>query len=129
MENNFENLNKGLRSLLALVAICLLSLLVRNTVHAADHNKATDPMVNPAVTADNQSMDENDMEITRKIRERIMQDKTLSVSAQNIKIITRNGRVVLKGPVITPAEKTSVGNIASSIAGTAQVQNNTTISR
>jgi len=56
-------------------------------------NKEKDP------NADQQKMNPADRETTQKIRKAIMDDKTLSTYAHNIKIITRNGKVTLRGPV------------------------------
>src|ERR1700716_1855209 len=49
--------------------------------------------------ADQQSDEAGDRELTRKIRQSLVQDKSLSVYAHNVKIITRGEMVELKGPV------------------------------
>src|ERR1700730_9398748 len=51
------------------------------------------------VTADQQKSNATDRELTRKIRRSIMEDKSLSTYAHNIKLISQNGAVTLKGPV------------------------------
>src|ERR1700733_14942615 len=56
-------------------------------------------------TADDQPNDSNDPAITAKVRKAIMADKSLSTYAHNIKIITMNGKVSLKGPVQSEEEK------------------------
>ncbi len=61
-----------------------------------------------AKTADQQKMNASDQELTRSIREAIIADKTLSTYAHNIKIITLDGMVTLKGPVRSDAEKKTV---------------------
>ena len=61
-----------------------------------------------AKTADQQKMNTADQELTRNIRRAIIADKSLSTYAHNIKIITENGMVTLKGPVKSAAEKTTV---------------------
>ena len=53
-----------------------------------------------------------------------MQDKALSTDAHNIKIITQNGDVTLKGPVRTQDEKDAIEAKALSIAGQGHVTNN-----
>jgi hyperosmotically inducible protein len=71
------------------------------------------------VTADQQKMNATDRELTRKIRRSIMVDKSLSTYAHNIKIISRNGAVTLKGPVKSDDEKKAVVAKAVAVAGSA----------
>lgn len=72
-----------------------------------------------AVTADQQKVNAADQELTRNIRQSIMADKTLSTYAHNIKIISLDGNVTLKGPVKTEDEKKNIVDKAVAIAGTA----------
>jgi len=69
------------------------------------------------VTADQQKSNAADMKMTRTIRRSIMADKSLSTYAHNIKIISQNGVVTLKGPVKSDAEKTAVMEKAVAVAG------------
>jgi hyperosmotically inducible protein len=71
------------------------------------------------VTADQQKMNATDRELTRKIRRSIVADKSLSTYAHNIKIISRDGAVTLKGPVKSADEKTAVMAKAVAVAGSA----------
>jgi len=71
------------------------------------------------VTADQQKMNRTDRELTRKIRRSIMADKSLSTYAHNIKIISQNGAVTLKGPVKSDDEKKAVMAKAVDVAGSA----------
>ena len=71
------------------------------------------------VTADQQKANTTDQELTRKIRRSIMADKSLSSYAHNIKIISKNGSVTLKGPVKSDDEKKSVVAKAVEVAGSA----------
>jgi osmotically-inducible protein OsmY len=71
------------------------------------------------VTADQQKMNATDRELTRKIRRSIMADKSLSTYAHNIKIISQNGAVTLKGPVKSDDEKKTVMAKAVAVAGSA----------
>lgn len=68
-------------------------------------------------TADQQKMNAADRELTRKIRRSIMADKSLSMNAHNIKIISQDGVVTLKGPVNSADEKKSVVEKAVAVAG------------
>ena len=74
-----------------------------------------------AATADKQKMSSEDRELTRKIRCAITEDKSLSTYAHNIKIITRDGKVTLKGPVRSGEEKATVLDKATEIAGQGNV--------
>ncbi|SRR5713101_3577141 len=75
------------------------------------------------VTADQQKMNGTDREITRKIRRSIMDDKSLSTYAHNVKIIARNGTVTLKGPVRSDDEKATIETKANEVAGSGNVKN------
>jgi hyperosmotically inducible protein len=54
-----------------------------------------------AKTADQQSNSKEDLEITRKIRRALVEDKSLSTSAHNVKIVTVDRVVTLRGPVVS----------------------------
>jgi osmotically-inducible protein OsmY len=77
--------------------------------------------------ADQQSNSSTDVELTRKIRQALTQDKSLSTYAHNVKIITRNGVVELKGPVRSQSEKEAVVAKATGIAGSSKVKNELTV--
>ena len=68
-------------------------------------------------TADQQKENRSDRDITQQIRQSIMKDKSLSTYAHNIKIITQNGQVTLKGPVRSEEEKKMVEAKATEVAG------------
>ena len=68
-------------------------------------------------TADQQKDNRPDRDITQQIRQSIMKDKTLSTYAHNVKIITQNGQVTLKGPVRSDDEKRMVEAKATEVAG------------
>jgi hypothetical protein len=72
-----------------------------------------------AVTADQQKGNISDRELTAKIRRSIMADKSLSSYAHNIKIVSQNGTVTLKGPVKSDDEKKVVMAKAVEVAGSA----------
>jgi len=71
------------------------------------------------VTAVQQKTNATDQEITRKIRRSIMADKSLSTYAHNVKIISQNGAVTLKGPVKSDDEKKVIVAKAVAVAGSA----------
>jgi osmotically-inducible protein OsmY len=68
-------------------------------------------------TADQQSSSPSDRQLTAQIRKSLMADKSLSTYAHNIKIITVNGSVTLKGPVKSDEEKQQIASKAAEIAG------------
>lgn len=76
-----------------------------------------------AVTADQQKMNAADRDLTKKIRKAIMADKALSTYAHNVKVISQDGIVTLKGPVRSDDEKTSIATKATEIAGADHVKN------
>jgi len=73
------------------------------------------------MTADQQKENPTDRKITQKIRRAIVKNKTISQYAHNIKIITVNGEVTLKGPVRTEKEKMIVEKAATQVAGKGNV--------
>jgi osmotically-inducible protein OsmY len=96
---------------------------------------ADDKKVNPDNTAKNerdrsgetqtsgdQSNSSADLKITQAIRQALMKDGELSMTAKNIKVITANGQVTLRGPVKTAQEKAKIDQIAKSAAGGAQIE-------
>ena len=98
--------------------------------HAADKTAATPSQTAPdntgrnvrdrggdTVTPGDQSNNKADLNLTQQIRRTIMADKSLSMNAKNVKIITMNGVVTLRGPVNTPREKATIEAKAQSIAG------------
>ena len=68
-------------------------------------------------TADQQKNNRTDLDLTKDIRKSITDDKSLSTYAHNVKVISQNGTVTLKGPVKSAEEKTSIVSKAVSIAG------------
>jgi len=74
-------------------------------------------------TSGDQSNNSADLKTTQAIRQAIVKDSQLSMTAKNIKVITANGQVTLRGPVNTAEEKAKVDQIARSAAGGAQIVN------
>ena len=74
-------------------------------------------------SADQQKMSPADRSITQKIRKAIHDDKNLSTYAHNIKIITQEGKVTLRGPVKSDEEKVNLQAKAVEVAGQDNVTN------
>jgi len=85
-------------------------------INQRDRNK-TEP------TADQQKENRSDRELTREIRRALVKDKSLSTYAHNIKVISQNGMVTLKGPVRSEEEKQAVESKAVEVAGQGKVTN------
>lgn len=73
-------------------------------------------------TAGQQKENQPDREISRQIRRSLTQDKDLSTYAKNIKIITQDGNVTLRGPVHSDVEKKTIEAKANEIAGAGHVK-------
>jgi hyperosmotically inducible protein len=80
-------------------------------------------------TADKQSNNRPDIEITRDIRRAIVSDKHLSTYAHNVKVITQHGDVTLKGPVRTVDEKQVIEAKATDVAGAGHVNNEISVTK
>jgi len=79
------------------------------------------------INADTQKNDKRDLTITQDIRKAIMADKSLSTYAHNVKVITENGNVTLKGPVRSEDERKTVTAKAIEVAGRDHVANELTV--
>src|SRR4029077_13384121 len=68
-------------------------------------------------TADRQKMNATDRDLAKRIRASIVDDKSLSTYAHNIKIVAQDGKVTLKGPVRSEEEKNAVETKATEVGG------------
>lgn len=75
------------------------------------------------LTVFDQGGSEADRNITASVRKAIVDDDQLSLDAHNVKVITVNGVVTLRGPVDSPSEKTAVESKAKKVAGVNRVDN------
>jgi hyperosmotically inducible protein len=75
------------------------------------------------MTADQQSNAASDLTLTSEIRRAVVKDESLSMTAHNVKIVSANGRVTLRGPVNTKREKVAIAREARAIAGKRNVNN------
>jgi hyperosmotically inducible protein len=104
--------------------LALASLALVLPAHAQDQSTpaATQPDNSGknkahAKTAEQQSEGTSDRMLTKKIRQSIVADKSISTYGHNVKIITQNGMVTLKGPVKSDEEKTAIASKAAEVAG------------
>jgi hyperosmotically inducible protein len=112
----------NIQRILLTTALCAASVIVAapGKAQSSDAPKPDNTTVNKRdrdpdqATADQQKINRPDRELTKDIRKSIMADKSLSTYAHNIKIISQNGTVTLKGPVKSEDEKQTV--IAKAVA-------------
>jgi hyperosmotically inducible protein len=107
--------------------LCLLpflSLLLIGFTSCEKRPDADNTARNPAKpNAGDQSETEADREITANIRKAVVADDSLSINAQNVKIITVNGVVTLRGPVKSEKEKMAIEAKAKQVVGVKGVNN------
>lgn len=109
----------------AIIASFLMvaSIAIAKTAANEKDNTAINARDAKALTADEQAYgSERDVEITRLIRKEIVAQKDLSTYAKNVKIITLGGKVFLRGPVKSQAEKEQVAAHAGKVAGTQNIK-------
>jgi len=92
-----------------------------NQQPAPDNTKTNKDQAGP--TADQQKTNPSDQALTQKIRKAIHEDQSLSSYAHNIKVITQDGKVTLRGPVRSEEEKSNLEAKAVSVAGQENVTN------
>ena len=91
---------------------------------AADNTKKNERDRNSAaLTPMDQNNNQVDLKITQQIRQAVMADSSLSFTAKNVKIITQNGHVTLRGPVNTEKERGAIEAAARRVAGAVEVDN------
>jgi hyperosmotically inducible periplasmic protein len=113
-------------SIFAAVLVCLLSLPGRGVAQDAQQPAPDNTNVNKdqsKPTADQQKVNPSDRSITQQIRKAIHQDTTLSTYAHNVKIISQDGKVTLRGPVRSEDEKRNIEAKAVAVAGQGNVTN------
>ena len=76
-----------------------------------------------SVTPIDQADSAEDLRITQSIRKMVVADDALSTNAHNVKIITQNGVVTLRGPVGSADERASIAAKAESVAGVMLIDN------
>jgi hyperosmotically inducible periplasmic protein len=105
------------------LSLFTLSALAQDTPAADNTSKNQRDRSGETATSGDQSNSQEDVKITAAIRRAVVGDKSLSMTAKNVKIITANGTVTLRGPVNNDAEKAKVAELAQSAAGNAKIDN------
>jgi len=75
-----------------------------------------------------QSNSAPDLALTQTIRQGITSDDSMSMQARNVKVITQNGVVTLRGPVETEQERATIESLAKD-AGATRIDNQLEIDR
>jgi osmotically-inducible protein OsmY len=111
-----------------LITLTLLSAAaIAGTALSQDPNadntgKNTRDRDDQSQTATDQSNEPADLKLTADIRKMVVGDGSLSMMAKNVKIITIDGAVTLRGPVETKNEKAAIESHAKH-AGAKKVTN------
>lgn len=112
-----------------LLVLACLSTVSLAAMAADDKTKPDNTAINErdrsgeTETSGDQSNTSADLKITQAIRQALVKDSELSITAKNIKVITNNGQVTLRGPVKNAQEKAKISQLAKSAAGGAQIDN------
>jgi hyperosmotically inducible periplasmic protein len=119
-------ISRGLRAAMLHGALCgLMAVSVAGFSQqnpAPDNSKTNQQDQNrDRPTADQQRENDTDRQLTKQIRQAILEDKSLSTYAHNVKIIAQDGQVTLRGPVRSKDEKRIVESKATGIAGDGKV--------
>jgi hyperosmotically inducible periplasmic protein len=122
-----------IRSFQSVVCGLVLSgaLLVPSTLPAGQNpdnsaaNKQDRNTTQP--TADQAKNAPSDREMMQRIRRDIVDDKSLSTYAHNVKIVAKNGKVTLRGPVHSDDEKRTIEEYARKVAGEGNVTSELTV--
>src|SRR6187455_2480932 len=117
---------------LTLSILCISTLAL--SAYAQNKESTTQPAVDNTAkntrdksgetqTSGDQSNTPEDVKTTAAIRRALVADKSLTMTATNVKIITADGKVTLRGPVQTAAEKARIAELATKEAGKATIDN------
>ncbi len=114
---------KQLTLSLLCVSVFTLAAIAQDTPAADNTKKNQRDRSGETKTSGDQSNSSQDVKITAAIRRAVVRDHSLSMTAKNVKIITANGMVTLRGPVKSDAEKAKIVELAQSAAGNAKINN------
>jgi hyperosmotically inducible protein len=106
--------------------ILVIGVVAALSAAAAPPANAVPRSQNATAGAAQQSNHMSDLQITRNIRRALIKDKSLSMDAHNVTIITKDGKVTLKGRVKSDAEKQTVESAATNVAGPGNVDDQLT---
>lgn len=96
---------------------------------AADNTKQNERDRGKSITPLDQGNNQADIDTTANIRKALMASDGLSMDAKNVKVVTNQGVVTLRGPVKNDAERATVEQIAKNYAGANRVDNQVEVAR
>jgi hyperosmotically inducible periplasmic protein len=82
-----------------------------------------------ALTPGDQPQSGPDLTITQQVRQAVIGDDSLSLTAKNVKIITREAVVTLRGPVESERERVAIASAAKRVRGVTRVDNELEVAR
>ena len=119
--------------------LILASLLIALTLAAcskSDNSQSSAPSDNQmaskadkGVTASDQPENDADRKIIQEVRQALTADSSLSTSAQNVTVVSNNGKVTLRGSVKDDSEKQKIVSKATQVAGVTNVDNQLTVTQ
>jgi osmotically-inducible protein OsmY len=119
--------------------LILASLFIVLTLAAcsdSDNSRSSKPNDNQmasradkGVTASDQPENDADRKIIQEVRQALTSDSSLSTSAQNVTVVSNNGKVTLRGSVKDDSEKQKIANKATQVAGVNNVDNQLTVTQ
>lgn len=112
------------------IAACAAIVLTCSSGYVSIHGQEPDnsrESKGQSRTADDQTNTKTDRLLTANVRKAIIRDKNLSTYAHNVKIITHDGHVTLKGPVKSEEEKQQVSTDAANAVSSENISNELTV--
>lgn len=111
-------------AMVIVLAIAAVAGCERNEGTRADNTKTNERDRNPStLTPADQGGSEADRTITQRVRQGVVSRDGLSMTAKNVKIVTVDGVVTLRGPVNNDSEQSTIGTIAKGVDGVKRVDN------
>lgn len=116
-------------------AVCTVSAAPSDYLPSSDKSAADNSAENvrdrgnDTMTPMDQSNKPEDVDLTRRVRQAVESDSGLSIDAKNVKIITVDGVVWLRGPVKSAQEKDEIARAAHNIAGAGNVRDEMEVAR
>jgi hyperosmotically inducible protein len=111
-------MKKTLLTLASVMALPLWAFAANDKPHDVDNSAKNErDRDHKTLTSGDQSERPENRQLTQTIRQAIMKDRSLTTTAKNVKIITTDGKVTLRGPVNTAEEKMKIHDLAKTAAG------------
>ena len=119
-----QNMKQSLLAFTSILSISLGAMAADDKKPDADNSKKNErDRAGDTKTPVDQSNSPEDLKLTKAIRQAVVKDKSLTMTAKNVKIITAGGQVTLRGPVNNAEEKAKIDALAKAAAGDTKVDN------